>query len=162
MKIGVISDTHDNLGAIQRAVSLFNKERVELVLHAGDFVAPFALLAFGGLTVPLRGVFGNCDGEKIVLLETANKLGFHLETTPTHFEIDNRKILLMHQPAEIDALVKSESYDLIIYGHLHKPEIARYGKTLVVSPGEGGGWVSRAKTVALIDLADLQAEIVEL
>jgi putative phosphoesterase len=36
--IGIISDTHDNLPAIKRAVDLFNEKNVDLVLHAGDFV----------------------------------------------------------------------------------------------------------------------------
>jgi len=35
MKIGIISDTHDNLPQIKKAVEIFNREKVELVLHAG-------------------------------------------------------------------------------------------------------------------------------
>ncbi len=162
MKLGIIADTHDNLEAIQRAVEHFRQQGVELVLHAGDFVAPFALRAFSGLSVPLRGVFGNCDGEKISLLQTAKQLGYSLHSAPHHFELEGRKILLMHAPCELEALAASQCYDLIVYGHLHKPVLSQKGKTLVLSPGEGGGWLSRKKTVAFLDLGQMQAEIVEI
>ncbi len=41
MLIGVVSDTHDNLPLVEKAVKRLNEEKVNLVLHAGDYVAPF-------------------------------------------------------------------------------------------------------------------------
>ncbi len=49
MNIGIISDTHDNLALIKKAVTFFNGEKVDLVLHAGDFVSPFTALEFKNL-----------------------------------------------------------------------------------------------------------------
>jgi len=46
MKIGVISDTHDNLPLIEKAVKIFNEKGVKLVLHAGDYVALFVVKVF--------------------------------------------------------------------------------------------------------------------
>jgi predicted phosphodiesterase len=40
MLIGLISDTHDNLPMIEKAVKKLNEENVALVLHAGDYVLP--------------------------------------------------------------------------------------------------------------------------
>ncbi|MCD6495052.1 metallophosphoesterase family protein, partial [Candidatus Bipolaricaulota bacterium] len=40
MKIGIISDTHDNMPKIAAAVRLFNEEHIDLVVHAGDFISP--------------------------------------------------------------------------------------------------------------------------
>ncbi|MEO0083560.1 MAG: YfcE family phosphodiesterase, partial [candidate division WOR-3 bacterium] len=74
--IGIISDTHDNLPNIKRAVKIFNQRKVSLVIHCGDFVAPFTLLTFKELQCPLTGVFGNCDGEKEYLLTQAKNLSF--------------------------------------------------------------------------------------
>ena len=45
MRIGVISDTHDNLLMIKKAVEVFNRHGVGMVVHAGDFIAPFWLMA---------------------------------------------------------------------------------------------------------------------
>ena len=161
MRLGIIADTHDNLDAIQRAVECLNRQRLDLVLHAGDFVAPFALKAFGGLKAPLRGVFGNCDGERAVLSEAARQMGYQLSPSPSHFQLEGKDILLMHEPREIEALAASQCYDLIVYGHLHKSALYREGKTLVVSPGEGGGWIYHKKTIAVVELEQGQAEIIQ-
>jgi len=44
MKVGIMSDSHDRLPYIKRAVDIFNRESVDLVLHAGDYVAHFGVL----------------------------------------------------------------------------------------------------------------------
>ena len=36
MQIGIISDTHDNVAAIERATVIFDEEGVEVVIHCGD------------------------------------------------------------------------------------------------------------------------------
>ena len=40
--IGVMSDSHDNVDAVRAAVEVFKSAGCKLVIHAGDFVAPFA------------------------------------------------------------------------------------------------------------------------
>jgi putative phosphoesterase len=63
MKIGIIADTHDNLPAIDKAINRLNREQVQLVLNAGDYVAPFSILHFKKLKAKLIGIFGNNDGD---------------------------------------------------------------------------------------------------
>ena len=38
MLVGVLSDTHDRLPAIDRALSLFERRKVQAVIHPGDVV----------------------------------------------------------------------------------------------------------------------------
>ncbi|MEE9212757.1 MAG: metallophosphoesterase family protein, partial [Phycisphaeraceae bacterium] len=66
MKVGVISDTHDRLPPLRRAVALFERLKVGALFHAGDFVAPFAakIIAPEVLSVPLHCIYGNNDGER--------------------------------------------------------------------------------------------------
>ena len=40
MKIGLISDTHDNIKNIENAISVFSNKRVSFVIHAGDIISP--------------------------------------------------------------------------------------------------------------------------
>jgi len=47
MKIGIMSDSHDNMNMVAKAVELFNQRGVSRVLHAGDIIAPF-------FTIPLK------------------------------------------------------------------------------------------------------------
>ena len=44
MKIGILSDTHDHLERLAAAIRLLNARDAELVLHLGDWVAPFVPL----------------------------------------------------------------------------------------------------------------------
>jgi len=91
MKIGIISDTHDNLLQIKKAVDIFNQEKVDLVLHAGDFVSPFTALEFKNLNCSLKGVFGNNDGDKILLRKMFKRIG---ALYPVPYKRNRNKILL--------------------------------------------------------------------
>ena len=46
MKIGIISDTHDRCDYIEWFLREFERERIEMLIHLGDIVAPFAAKRF--------------------------------------------------------------------------------------------------------------------
>ena len=159
-QIGIISDTHDNRPAIQKAVALFNRRGVELVVHAGDFIAPFVAKDFGQLACPLVGVLGNNDGECVGLRSAFGGFG-ELYFGVHEFHYGGKHIVAMHEPSCIDALVDSKRFDVIVYGHLHEVDV-REGETLVINPGEGGGWVNGRWTAAILDLERMKVEVVDL
>ena len=161
MKIGIISDTHDNLPQIKKAVTFFNREKVDLVLHAGDIVSPFTALEFKDLDCSFRGIFGNNDGDKLYLREKFKNIG-KLFPTPYITEIEHKNIIMLHKEKLIESLIKSQKYDIIIYGHTHRLDLRKIGKTLIVNPGECGGWLTGKSTVALLDTENLNAKIVDL
>lgn len=139
MLIGVISDTHDQLEMIQKAVEKLNQENVDLVIHCGDWVAPFILDILKGLKMPLKGVFGNNDGDKFRHLQFSKKLGLDItyEERFLELDIDNRKIAVFHGDYSgiVDALVKCGSYDAVFHGHTHQRVNQTVGKTLSLNPG---------------------------
>jgi len=159
MLIGVISDTHDNLNHTRKAIDLFNKKEVKFVIHAGDFTSPFTLKLFKELTCKYVGIFGNNDGDKLLLLE---KSGGNIYNQPYIFTLSNKKIIVIHEHHIVDALADSGHFDLIIYGHTHEPVVRKVNNTLVINPGEAGSWLYGKSTVALADLDKIEAEIVEL
>ena len=59
--IGVISDTHDNVENILKAIKVFEEREVDFIIHCGDVVAPASLKHFNGLRILV--VKGNCDGD---------------------------------------------------------------------------------------------------
>jgi len=61
MLIGLISDTHDNLPQIEKAINYLNTADVKLVLHAGDYCAPFTITKFKELTDSLRFSIKSCQ-----------------------------------------------------------------------------------------------------
>ncbi len=160
MKIGIISDSHDNRDAIHRAVELFNGTGCSLVIHAGDYVAPFTVREFGRLNCPFVGVYGNNDGERTGLEAQYAKIGA-IHKAPHEFEYAGRCFVLMHEPYYLDDSLARDDVDVVIYGHTHKVDI-RPGKPLVINPGESCSWLSGQSTVVLLDPETLNTELVDL
>ncbi len=77
MKVGVIADTHDNMPMIRRAMEMFKAHDVKCMIHAGDYVAPFALKELQKPGIKIIGVFGNNDGENRVLKNFAARCMRH-------------------------------------------------------------------------------------
>jgi len=157
MQIGILSDTHDNLPKIEKAVGLFNKKKVGFVLHAGDYVAPFTILKFKKLKCDWRGVFGNNDGERNGLARISDG---KIQEGPLRIKLAGKIITLVHDIKTINP--KREDAALIIFGHTHKSEIIKKDKSLVINPGEAGGWLTGKSTVAIVDLTDLSHKIFSL
>ncbi|MBI5178750.1 MAG: metallophosphoesterase [Nitrospinae bacterium] len=161
MRIGIISDTHDNIPKIRAAVDLFNRAGVDAVLHCGDFVAPFALLSFTDLACKkFHAVFGNNDGEKTGILKLAAQKGWNIGPAGMDVAFSGKKIIMLHEPDRIDTALNS-GCDIILYGHTHKPKAEHKNGCLLLNPGEGGGWLSGTATVAVLDLKTMAAEFHE-
>jgi uncharacterized protein len=139
MKIGVISDTHDQADNILKMVEILNQEQVELVIHCGDWVAPFTLKFYKELRCPIKGIFGNNDGDKFRHLAFGTKAGVDVtyEERFLSLELDGRKIAVFHGDYEeiVDALVECGRYDAVFHGHNHQKMIQTVGKTLSLNPG---------------------------
>lgn len=159
--IGIMSDSHDNREAIKEAVGIFNQLGCQLVIHAGDFVAPFAAGELQSLACPVKAVFGNCDGEKDGLSRTISHFG-KIKRAPFCFSFRNIDFLVTHTHFSLESYVKERKYDVIIFGHTHKPVVLHKNSSLIINPGETGGWVTGKKTVASLDTDTLQAEIIAL
>lgn len=161
MRLGVISDTHDNLPALERGVAVLVERKPDLVIHCGDFISPFTAQYFKPLRdvgIPFLGIFGNNDGERFGLRRLYEHVGPIYED-PHTFEFDGRRILVTHREALVDSLAKSGDYDVVFYGHTHKVD-ARTGPCLIVNPGEGCGWLTGKCTLAVVDLDRRSADIV--
>lgn len=159
--IGIMADSHDHLEAIRSAVKVFNQEKVELVIHAGDLIAPFTANEFENLKPPLEAIFGNNDGERDILRVKYGEI-CKLEDFK-ELKVGGKTIAVIHgtQQPLVDALALSGNYDMVVRGHTHKKEVIE-GKTLVVNPGETCGYISGEKTVMLLDPEDLSWEVIYL
>jgi putative phosphoesterase len=165
MLIGAISDSHDNLPLIEKAVQILNDQKVDLVLHAGDYVAGFVIPKFKALNCKLIGVFGNNDGDHELLKkrfnETNNCIIHDRFTTIT---INGYRVALLHghETELLNVIIDSESFDAVIHGHSHNKGIERKGKTLSINPGELCGYLTGKSTLAILDTDKNEAKIIEL
>ncbi|MBE0520973.1 MAG: metallophosphoesterase [Candidatus Methanoperedenaceae archaeon] len=163
MKIGIISDTHDNQSAIDEAVRVFNREEVELVIHAGDWNAPFSMVRLARAKARIVGVFGNVDGERDFMKEKAEEAGVEILGDSGELEEGGIKIALYHGNQEmfVDALSRSGMYNVVARGHTHNPELKNTGSCLVINPGEGCGYLTGKRTLVILDTASMAADIVD-
>ncbi len=155
----IVSDTHDNLPNIRKIVSEAKKRGATHIFHCGDIVSPFALKDLMISDVDFHGVFGNNDGE--ILLLTQRSSG-RIRKGPAEIIIDGYKILLMHEPVALDALLEANAYDFIFYGHTHKMDVRRSTKTLLINPGDASGYLSDKATVVFLDPAKKEIDVYEL
>jgi putative phosphoesterase len=136
MRIGLLSDTH---GFLDDAV-FRHFENCDEIWHAGDFGPATLAEQLAGFR-PLRGVYGNIDGQDIrsrfpeVLHWQCESLSVcmkHIGGYPPKYEPATRKILDIHQPG------------LFISGHSHilKIQFDPARNCLHINPGAAGrqGW----------------------
>jgi len=154
MKLGVIADSHDNLVMIRKAVRYFNHDApVDVIVHAGDYVAPFAVKELAKLNAPIHGVFGNNDGEHAGI----NQVLPQIIDPPLQLELGGRRIVVVHDLEKLPEDEKNAA-KIVVCGHTHHRSVDRNVR-LVVNPGELGGWLTGECTVAVIDLKTLDVEI---
>ena len=157
MLIGVISDTHDHLTTIDRAIDLFDQRGVHAMIHPGDLVAPFAarrLLKYNG---PIYVTYGNNDGER----EGLRKILPQITDGPLKITMGGKKILV-HHFIEWCSQSDIDEADIVITGHTHEVVSKEQDGTLLLNPGECCGWVNDRATVGLLDTEAMSMEIVEL
>jgi putative phosphoesterase len=147
------------MAAIAKAVALFNAEGVVQVLHAGDIVSPFTFELFRDLQAPFGGVFGNNDGDHLLLRERSAG-ALHIQ--PHFVTLDNMRGVIVHEPPLVKSLARSGDFDLVIYGHTHVPDVHREGTSLVVNPGKAASLNKGRATVVLLETETREARIVDL
>jgi len=136
MKIAILSDIHDNIWKLEEVLKELG-EAQELIF-CGDFCAPFSLgMLAEGFRGPIHVVFGNNDGDKLLLSQVAAKAGnVTLHGEFAELELGGRTIAAIHYPAIAAGLAASGRYDLVCCGHSHKYEAKRVGRTMLLNPGE--------------------------
>ena len=132
--IGLVSDTHlPRFGrALPRALDDgLRAAKVSRILHMGDLTDAIAIPLFEAIA-PLDAVAGNNDPEDVWTRYGRRKI----------VTIDGVRIGMVHGDAgrgnahqNACAAFAAEDADVILYGHSHRPIVARHGRQLVANPG---------------------------
>ena len=159
MRIGVVSDTHNNLKNVARIVELFNTARVERVIHTGDITQAKTVRMFAGsdsaamgrvrqqrpgtrdtrsgdrrMRIPLRGPAArSCTGTSDASSSCTTRGISNTHSTPDHH--------------------------VALHGHTHHHRLERSGARLIFNPGECAGHMEGYNAVGIVDLESLDAEI---
>jgi putative phosphoesterase len=158
MRIGVVSDTHDNTKNVGRIVALFNGARVDRVVHTGDITTAATLEIFSGLRAPMVGVYGNNDRDRPALSAAARTHGMHLVEPPLSLELAGRTLAVVHDPDGIGEPLL-EQHRIVLHGHTHRLVHEERDGTLIFNPGECAGHMQGRNVVGVLDLVTLDVEL---
>lgn len=158
MRIGIVSDTHNNIRNVHRIVELFNAARVERVIHTGDITQAKTLEVFAHLDAPLFGVFGNNDQERQSLEAAIDAFGFTFREPPFELTWHHRRIIVVHDPLELDGTLAGH-HDLALHGHTHLYRFEQRGDLVIFNPGECAGHMKGLNAIGLLDLSDMSTEL---
>lgn len=156
MKIGIMSDTHDNKENILKAIKIFNDEKVDKVFHAGDIVSANSADLFMELNFEMIITFGNCD---IYREEIREILKGKAAMYDEFYEgiLAGKKIFMSHKLKH-----NFRNFDLIIHGHTHHLEIKKFKDFVLINPGEVVGRRTGKATIVILDLEKMEGKAVDL
>ena len=150
MRLGVISDTHDELARTQIAIKILLDEGAEAIAHCGDVCSPRMVEVIA--VRPSWFVFGNNDADMVPWLREAivEAGGTCLEWSG-EVTLAEKRVAIAHGHMNYDVrgLLASQPHYLLS-GHSHVAEDRLHGMTRRINPGA----LHRADeySVALIDL----------
>ncbi len=166
MKIALLSDIHDNVWNLDKALKNPALQAAEALLFCGDLCAPFVVHLLGeGFEKPIHMVLGNNDGDVAAIIKnTSQHSQIQLHGEYYRGEIGGRTIAMNHYPEKARKLAELGIYDIVCYGHNHTLAEEKTGPTLLLNPGpimgyHGGRREDVPATFMLIDMDNLQTEV---
>lgn len=150
MKIAICSDSHDNLTNISKFLLYCNQNGIKTIIHAGDWCAPGTLRFFReNFKGKIYGVYGNVFDEKN-MAKFAKEQRIKIAGDELAVSVNKIKIMITHFPDNAKKLASAGKFNVVFYGHNHKPWLEKIGQTYLVNPGTLAGMFTRA-TFAIYD-----------
>ncbi|OQB85264.1 MAG: hypothetical protein BWX85_00797 [Chloroflexi bacterium ADurb.Bin120] len=163
MKIGVLSDTHDNLANLLAVLEICREQQIDTVIHCGDLtglemVSPFA----GFRTIFTYGNMDHISGaikkrfEKIGkdnyagLVFTGALGGVSIAATHSHIE------------GKLMDLVSSQRYKWVFHGHTHLKRDEIIHGLRIVNPGALGGLGREPRSFCIANLLTEDVEFIRI
>ncbi len=162
MKIAVMSDTHDHLENVEKAVALATERGADVLLHCGDICSPFVMDRLAPFEGPVHVVFGNNDGDPLTISRIAER--FSNITVHHHtgvIETEKGLVAFTHYPEHGKGLAATGSYAVVFSGHTHIRMAEEINGTPHINPGEIMGLLERPGFV-IFDLESGESETVEI
>ncbi|MGC9048836.1 MAG: metallophosphoesterase family protein [Patescibacteria group bacterium] len=152
MKIAILADSHDNVPNMEKALGWINQRGISLIIHCGDLCAPSILtkVILPKFSGQLHFVHGNVGDSELLEKLAKDLKNVKIYSQVGEIELDGKKIAFTHQPEKGKELAQSGKYDLVFYGHTHKPWEEKVGNCRLVNPGTLAGMFYKA-TFAIYD-----------
>ena len=163
MKVGVLSDTHDDETNLRVALDAYRQQRITQLIHCGDMIGPEIVGQLKGFQVIY--VDGNMDRESGEIYRRLRELDPHSVVLPTfEGEIADVSIAVTHGDdlAELNRVIRSGIHRFVFTGHTHRRRDETIGPTRVFNPGALGGLQFESRSYSMVDLVSGEVEVIEL
>lgn len=154
MQIAIISDTHNDTYALEKAIKEIHRRKVSYLVHCGDLTYRHILQACQGLRIFLA--YGNGDLDQRGIADDLKTLNSESSCGLTQaFMLDGQKFFVAHgdTPKLIRSALESGSYDWVLQGHTHRFKHELFGQTRWINPGALGGRQTEDATFVILDTA---------
>lgn len=145
MKFAIISDIHDNITNLNKILKYCSKSKITTLICCGD-LASFETLTYlkERFSGKIYFVLGNMDDDylnKKTKMDTFKKENKDITVFNKigEFTIDRFKVAITHFPEIAIDLAKSKKFNLVFFGHTHRPTIETINNTTMINPGTSGG-----------------------
>lgn len=156
MRLGILSDTHNQLDRTRVAVKMLRDQGAEALIHCGDVTTTPIIEACGVL--PLWFVFGNNDSDEVAALRSvAAMCGATCLEWGGIIELHGKRVGVTHGHLRTEVRkVLAERPDYLLSGHSHIASDSAIDDVRRINPGA----LHRARkyTVALLDLMSDELE----
>jgi len=160
MRVAILSDSHDNLPNLKRALSFIVKQKIKILLHCGDVCKPETV----------RELEKNFNGRIYIAMGNVD-LGFYHQKLKKgrskktrifedfgKIRVNNLKIAFCHNPDLARRLSRTKKYDFVFYGHSHKPFLEKTNNCFLANPGNIEGTFYKS-TFAILDTKEKKLEL---
>ncbi len=167
MLIAILSDSHDHYQNLAKAVEIANQRGCQLLLHAGDLVAPPMVDILAKFQGGVKMVLGNNEAEiggLIFKSQQYENVSLEGLTQGNYFEgeADGRKIFMNHYPKIARLAAQSGEYELCVFGHTHQYHEEKVGQAILLNPGEISGMATGKPGFVIFDTKTKECGRVEL
>lgn len=134
MKVGILSDTHEQAERVARAVAKMKAEGASVLFHCGDLTDVDVVEACR--PIETHFVLGNNDHDSGDLERAMRKTGAHFHDWAGLVKLDGKQIAFTHGHLlrEMRRLLEARP-DYLFHGHSHTLVDRREGKTRIINPG---------------------------
>ena len=169
MKISILSDIHDNIWNLKKALVSEELQSADTMLYCGDLCAPFIIKLLGqSYTKPIHLVLGNNDGDVNAIIANASAFtNVHLHGEYFRGEFAGKTFAMNHYPDKARKIAEHGGYDVVCYGHNHTLAEEMIDSTLLLNPGaimgfHGGSLKEITPTFLLLDTEIMETKVIRL
>jgi putative phosphoesterase len=162
MRIGIISDSHDDRANLETTLGILEAEEITRVLHCGDLCGPAIVELLSDFDVWIAR--GNMDRHPELEQAVLETIGRGRLAESHRLTLDGNEVAMIHghQEGEVRRLISAREHAYVFRGHTHRRSDQRIGPTRVINPGALGGMRWQQRSFCILDLESGEATFIRI